>query len=234
MGQQAVNNIERRIMPVSIKKKDDDSESRRIVGYAAVFNSASETLWGSFIEEVDSAAFDEADMSDVRALFNHDANKILARTPRTLSVEIDNAGLRYKFDMPDTTAGNDLLESMRRGDVTQSSFGFTVIEDEWIDRSADGLLPLRRILKVGQVFDVSPVTYAAYPETTSEVRSRFGIRTIQEGGIVTPPTLTNSVDGNEVFVPINLNNEIRTDKIDALVDAYDAMLTTYKGLALRV
>lgn len=214
MGQQAVNNIERRVLTGRMKKKDDDSESRRVVGYAAVFNSASETLWSSFVEEVDARAFDDADMSDVRALFNHDDNKILARTPGTLALEIDATGLRYEFDMPDTTYGNDLLESMRRGDVTQSSFGFTVMEDEWIDRSADQLLPLRRILKVGRVFDVSPVTYPAYPETTSEVRSRFG------GGI---PEM-----------PENLNNENRTDKFDELVDAYDAILTTYKGLALRV
>lgn len=218
MVQQAVNNIERRVLTGRMKKKDDDSESRRVVGYAAVFNSASETLWGSFVEEVDAAAFDEADMSDVRALFNHDDNKILARTPGTLALEIDSSGLRYEFDMPDTTYGNDLLESMRRGDVTQSSFGFTVMEDEWIDRSADQLLPLRRILKVGRVFDVSPVTYPAYPETTSEVRTGFFSRF---GGEI--PT-----------IPQIVNNENRTDKIDELVDAYDAILTTYKGLALRV
>lgn len=214
MGQQTVNNIERRVLSGQLRKKDDDMESRRVVGYAAVFNSASETLWSSFVEEVDAHAFDDADMSDVRALFNHDENKILARTPNTLSISVDERGVRYEFDMPNTTYGNDLLESMRRGDVTQSSFGFTVTEDEWIDRSEDQLLPLRRILKVGRVFDVSPVTYPAYPETTSEVRSRFA--------------------GNIPEIPENINNEIRTDDIDTLVDAYSAMLTTHKGLALRV
>jgi HK97 family phage prohead protease len=213
MGQQTVNNIERRVLSGQLRKKDDDMESRRVVGYAAVFNSASETLWSSFVEEVDARAFDEADMSDVRALFNHDENKILARTPNTLSISVDERGVRYEFDMPNTTYGNDLLESMRRGDVTQSSFGFTVTEDEWIQNSNEEL-PLRRILKVGRVFDVSPVTYPAYPETTSEVRSRFS--------------------GNIPEMPENLNIEIRTDEIDKLVDAYTAMLTTHKGLALRV
>lgn len=210
------NNIERRVLPgPSLRKMDkDDKDSRKIVGYAAVFASSSEALWGSFVEEVDARAFDEADMSDVRALFNHDDNKILARTPDTLTLTVDERGLRYEFEMPSTTYGNDLLESMRRGDITQSSFGFTVEEDEWIDRSKDELLPMRRILKIGRVFDVSPVTYPAYPETTSEVRSLFESKT---------PS-----------IPENLNNENRTHDLDKQLDAYNAMLLTYKSLALEV
>ena len=169
----AHNNIERRVLSMPLTRSmDGDKEKKRTVsGYAAMFNSMSESLFGMWVEEIAPGAFDEADMSDVRALFNHDDNKILARTPGTLAVEIDSVGLRYEFEMPDTTYGNDLLESMTRGDVTQSSFGFSVSEDEWIDRSADGMLPLRRILKVSRLYDVSPVTYPAYPETTSEVRS---------------------------------------------------------------
>lgn len=211
-----LNNIERRVLPgPSLRKMDkDDKDSRKIVGYAAVFASSSEALWGSFIEEVDARAFDEADMSDVRALFNHDDNKILARTPDTLSLTIDERGLRYEFEMPNTTYGNDLLESMRRGDITQSSFGFTVEEDEWIDRSKDELLPMRRILKIGRVFDVSPVTYPAYPETTSEVRSLFEAKAPE--------------------IPENLNNENRTDDILAYVNACAEVLTEYKAYALDV
>lgn len=215
MGQQVTNNIERRVLAgPTLRKMDDDKDSRKVVGYGAVFNSSSEVLWSSFVEEVDARAFDEADMSDVRALFNHDDSKILARTPGTLSLTLDEKGLRYEFEMPDTSYGNDLLESMRRGDVTQSSFGFTVEEDEWIDRSKDELLPLRRITRIGRVFDVSPVTYPAYPETTSEVRSRFG--------------------GEAPEIPESLNNEIRTDDIDRQLDAYSEILTAYKGLALDV
>lgn len=213
MSQQASNNIERRILAgPSLRKMETDKDSRKVVGYGAVFNSSSEVMWGSFVEEVHSSAFDEADMSDVRALFNHNDNKILARSPGTLSLTIDEVGLRYEFEMPDTSYGNDLLESMRRGDITQSSFGFTVEQDEWIDRSKDELLPLRRIKKIGRVFDVSPVTYPAYPETTSEVRSRFG--------------------GTKIETPNNLNTENRTDEIDKQVDAYSEILLTYKELAL--
>jgi HK97 family phage prohead protease len=214
MGVQQVNNIERRVASAPVMRMKDGDKARRVVGYAATFNSDSEVLWGSFVEQIDPRAFDEADMSDVRALFNHDDNKILARTPGTLALEIDATGLRYEFDMPDTSYGNDLLISMERGDISQSSFGFTVIDEEWIDRSADKLLPMRRILRVGRLFDVSPVTYPAYPETTSEVRSRFG-GTIPE-------------------IPENLNNETRTDLIDKQIDAYSEILLTYKGLALDV
>ena len=208
------NNIERRVAQAPVMRMKEGDKARRVVGYAATFNSDSETLWGSFVEQVDQRAFDEADMSDVRALFNHDENKILARTPGTLSLEVDEMGLRYEFDMPDTSYGNDLLISMERGDISQSSFGFTVTDEEWIDRSADKLLPLRRILKVGRLFDVSPVTYPAYPETTSEVRSRFG--------------------GEIPEIPESLNNENRTDLIDKQIDAYSEILLTYKGLALDV
>lgn len=214
-AQTTTSNIERRIInawPILRKMDEDKKDSRTVSGYAAVFNRSSEVLWSSFVEEVAPDAFADADMSDVRALFNHDDNKILARTPGTLTLEIDGVGLRYEFEMPDTSYGNDLLESMRRGDVSQSSFGFTVEDDEWIDRSKDQLLPLRRILKIGRVFDVSPVTYPAYPETTSEVRSRFG-GTIPE-------------------LPENLNNENRTDEIEQRLNAYSDLLLTYKGLAL--
>lgn len=209
------NNIERRVLTFTpVRKMDDDKESRRIVGYASLFNSDSEALWGSFVEQVDPRAFDEADMSDVRSLFNHDDNKILGRTPRTLRLSIDDKGLLYELDTAPTTYGNDLMISMERGDVTQSSYGFTVEKDEWIDRSNEGLLPLRRILKIGRVFDVSPVTYPAYPETTSEVRSRFG--------------------GEAPEIPENLNNENRINEIDRQLDAYSELLTAYKGLALDV
>jgi HK97 family phage prohead protease len=169
----AHNSIERRVlsMPLTFSSNDDQSEERTVSGYAAMFNSMSEALFGMWVEEIDPTAFDEADMSDVRALFNHNDDKILARTPRTLTLDIDNTGLLYKFSMPNTTYGHDLSESMMRGDVTQSSFGFSVSKDEWVDRSSDGLLPLRRILKISHLYDVSPVTYPAYPETTAEVRS---------------------------------------------------------------
>ena len=151
-----------------------EPDGKTVTGYAAVFNSLSEEMWG-FRERIDPAAFREADISDVRALFNHDPNMLLARTSSgTLKLEVDERGLRYSFDLPDTTAGRDLGELLRRGDVTQSSFGFTIADDEWIEsRDNDGNVEevTRVIKKVKRLYDVSPVTYPAYPDTSVAVRS---------------------------------------------------------------
>lgn len=144
-----------------------DLESRTIRGYAAVFNSDSENL-GGFIERIDPKAFDGVLNDDVRALINHDDNMILARTiSGTLSLSVDERGLSYEFEVPNTTYGNDLLVSVQRGDISQSSFGFSVAEDEW-DR---GDVRRRTIKKVARLYDVSPVTYPAYPDTSVAMRS---------------------------------------------------------------
>jgi HK97 family phage prohead protease len=146
-----------------------EPESRKVEGYALVFDK--ETRLGWFTEKIDRNALDGADMADVRALFNHDANIVLARTvSKTLTLEVDDKGLKYSFDMPNTTAGNDLLELIRRGDVSQSSFAFTVKEQQWIERSGEE--DMRVITKIDALYDVSPVTYPAYADTTVAARSK--------------------------------------------------------------
>ena len=144
-------------------------EEGKAVGYAALFNSST-VIMDYFEEEIMPGAFDGADMSDVRALFNHDQNMLLARTASgTLRLSIDQKGLRYEFDIPDTTAGRDLRELLRRGDITQSSFGFTIDQEDWEERA--GMKPKRKIMKVKRLFDVSPVTFPAYTDTTVALRS---------------------------------------------------------------
>ena len=116
-------------------------------------------------------AFDGCNMSDVRALFNHDPNQILARTASgTMSVSVDAKGLKYRFEMPNTTLGNDLLEMIRRGDISQSSFAFTVKETSWVEEKYP-IPDLRKIIKIEEVYDVSPVTYPAYEGTSVQARS---------------------------------------------------------------
>jgi len=152
-------------------RAEGDEPSRTVSGYAAVFNRDSEEMWG-FIERIAPGAFDEAlAVSDVRALFNHDPDKLLARsTSGTLKLSADETGLYYEFEAPDTTVGNDLLVMLKRGDVSQSSFGFTVEQDSWEFR--DQGPDIRTIEKVKRLYDVSPVTYPAYPDTTVALRSR--------------------------------------------------------------
>ena len=157
-------NIEKRAATVEAAQE----ESRTISGYAAVFDSDSEDL-GGFTERIERGAFAEAiKISDVRALFNHDNNMILARTASgTLRIYEDERGLKYEFEAPHTTAGNDVLQMIKRGDINQSSFGFTVEQDSWAKR--DGTT-YRTINKVKRLYDVSPVTFPAYPEASVAVR----------------------------------------------------------------
>jgi len=159
--------VETRLFDSEMRMEGEDS--RKVVGYAAVYDKDSEIMWG-FRERIAPGAFDDVLQDDVRALFNHDTNMLLARTTSgTLRLSVDDNGLRYEFDAPNTTAGNDLLEMLRRGDVSQSSFGFTVDEEMWEEKAGD--IPVRTIKKVKRLYDVSPVTYPAYPDTTVAKRS---------------------------------------------------------------
>lgn len=166
--------IERRIFAGELRAEGD---SRKVKGYAAVFGSESDGL-GWFVEEIAPGAFDDVMQDDVRALVNHEDSKVLARTASgTLKLSLDNRGLVYEFETPDTTYGNDLLVSIRRGDISQSSFGFQVDKDKWEDLEQIGTdgkkwyKTKRTILKVAKLYDVSPVTFPAYPDTTVATRN---------------------------------------------------------------
>lgn len=104
---------------------EGEAERPQITGYAAVFNTRSALLFGSFVEEIAPGAFDDVLGDDVRALFNHDPNFVLGRTrSNTLRLEVDSRGLAYTIDPPDTQTVRDLvLTPLKRGDVTGSSFG---------------------------------------------------------------------------------------------------------------
>ena len=170
-------NIERRIFTTKahIERRadegQDDAKARAFVaGHAAVFDKESENL-GGFVERIAPGAFDEVLNDDVRCLFNHDPNHILGRTVSgTLTVTSDATGLHYECEMPDTQTARDLTISMERGDVTQSSFAFEVLEDNW--EKLDDDTWLRTILKVKRLHDVSPVTYPAYPDATTGISQR--------------------------------------------------------------
>jgi len=164
---------------IEIRAKENGEASRTIHGYAAVFNRASDTLSEgkrSFTEVIAPGAFDDVLNDNTVALFNHDSNQILARSKGgsgTLSIGTDETGLWYTFDMPHTRAGDDLLESIRRGDVESSSFGFSVAKDSWSETRDDSgnRFLTRTISKVAKLYDVSPVVSPAYPDATVALRS---------------------------------------------------------------
>jgi HK97 family phage prohead protease len=142
------------------------------VGYASVFNSKSQDL-GGFVEIVRPGAFTRAltGGADVRALVNHDPNLILGRSAAgTLVLVEDERGLRVEILPPDTQAGRDTLESVRRGDLDGMSFAFRAIQDKWdYSDKARGTM-LRELLDV-DLFDVSVVAFPAYPKTDVALRS---------------------------------------------------------------
>ncbi len=167
--------------PIELRAKEEGADGRIVFGYAAKFNQRSQNLGTAdyqFYEILLPGAFDDVLMDDVRALFNHESELILARSKNgegTLKIGTDNVGLWYEFEAPDTTAGNDLLVSLRRGDIDQSSFGFSVSKDgqKWEEiRDGDGPTVITRtISKIERLYDVSPVTYPAYEETEVDCRS---------------------------------------------------------------
>jgi HK97 family phage prohead protease len=145
----------------------DQEEKRTVRGYAATFESRSGDL-GGFIESIDREAFSETDMEDVRALFNHDSNFVLGRTKAgTLRLMVDENGLAYEIDMPDTQLGRDMYESIKRGDISQSSFAFTIEDDEY---RKEGDTVYRTIKKIKKLYDVAPVTFPAYESTSVQAR----------------------------------------------------------------
>lgn len=152
--------MEKRYFNIETRTEKREDGSTTIIGHAAVFNQMSSDL-GGFREIIAPNAFENVLTDDVRALINHDPNLLLARTTSgTLNLAQTNEGLQYSFDVPDTTYGRDLIISMERGDISQSSFAFTIEEDSW-ETTEDG--EIRTINKVKQLYDVSPVTYPAYP-----------------------------------------------------------------------
>jgi len=149
----------------------EDQEQGEIRGIAIKVNSESNLGW--YREVIMPGAFDDVLGDDVRALFNHDPNLILGRTKSgTLELYKTEAGdLGYRYATPDRSYAKDLEDAIKAGDVSQSSFGFRVKEDSW-EYSEDHNTPdLRKIHKLERLYDVSPVTYPAYQDTTVAKRS---------------------------------------------------------------
>lgn len=148
----------------------ENQEKRKMIGHAAVFGEVAD-IGGWFNEQIEPGAFKSSiRKDDVRALFNHDENYVLGRNKaKTLRLSEDDTGLKVTIDPPDTQFARDLSVSIDRGDISQMSFAFQVLEEEWIN--GENKKPdLRKIKKV-RLFDVSPVTFPAYEGTDIAIRS---------------------------------------------------------------
>ena len=168
------DNIQRRYYPIDELRTDDDET--KIMGYAAVFDELSQPLALGQRERIEQGAFENSiQRDDVRALWNHDPSYVLGRNQSgTLTLEEDEKGLWVEIDPPDTQWANDLMESIERGDVDQMSIGFQVVdyhrERMETDDEEDEII---NILTEAKLYDVSPVTFPAYPQTSVDVRDSF-------------------------------------------------------------
>ena len=175
------NGPERRYLnnPVQLVTRSGEEESRTIRGYFCKFNELSRSL-GWFREKIAPGAFDDIDFenSDIVALFNHNWNMIVGRTiaePK-LIVGVDSIGGFYEFEAPNTTAGNDLFENVKRRLVQHSSFSwpYGTVEDLWEEDKELG--DIRTITKFTSVTDVSPVVNPAYLQTEVDARNLEGAK----------------------------------------------------------
>jgi len=170
--------LERRALTLKeLRVSESEGKDTYIEGYASVFDSWSETLGGDilpFREKVCKGAFAESIANDdIRALYNHDPNYVLGRNKAgTLELTEDERGLYVKIKPPKAQWAKDLMCSIKRGDVDAMSFGFAVILDKWY--AAEGA-DVRELIKV-KLYDVSPVTFPAYPATECDVRSIYDTR----------------------------------------------------------
>ena len=164
---------------MEVRAKDDGKKMLR--GYALKFDQRYDVGW--FSESIAPGALDLADMRDVRALMNHDPNFVLGRTTSgTLRLSMDETGLMYEIDLPDTQAARDLAVSVERGDITQSSWAFSVYSADSGERGEtwENDYTVRTITRVGTIYDVSPVTYPANPDTSVAKRCADGMKETDE------------------------------------------------------
>jgi uncharacterized protein len=164
--------IERRTLVGSLELRSSKSSSSpgTIVGYAAKYKTFSQDL-GGFVETLAPGCFDLVMNDDCRCLRNHLDDSLLGRTKSgTLVLSLDQVGLRYECELPNTTAGRDTAESVRRRDMSGSSFQFSILQggEKW---DFDSSPPTRTVTKIGRLYDVSPVTNPAYLDTQVDMRS---------------------------------------------------------------
>lgn len=166
-------NKEVRYSPIVFRNLEGDS--RRLEGRAIVFDSYSNNL--GFYEKINRSAVTQEliNNSDIIFTFNHDPNQLLARYRNgggSLDVELREDGVYFSFDIPNTTLGNDIYELIKRGDISNCSFCFSISDEKdsqkWEKR--EGKM-YREIMKIGGLYDLSAVTYPAYSDTDINARS---------------------------------------------------------------
>lgn len=156
---------------VSFRKKEDGSDDENVIeGYAAVFDKPSQDF-GGWEERIAKGAFAQVLNDDALALFNHDINLVLGRNKVNVALSEDERGLKYVITLPNTTFAKDLRTLIHDKIIRESSFAFSVAEQEWYHAKDQNEKSVRTIKKVRRLYDVSPVSIPAYKDTTVASRS---------------------------------------------------------------
>ena len=164
-----LKNQVRSLGKLQTRADNNETDEMKIEGYFVIFNSETK-LFENYYEEISDKAFKDIDLTDIRALADHDTAKVLGRTKsQTLSLSVDDKGLygEITINKNDSEAVN-LYERVKRGDIDQCSFGFNIL-DETMDTRADG--STKWTITEIELFEVSVVTFPAYADTAVEARS---------------------------------------------------------------
>jgi HK97 family phage prohead protease len=167
-----IEGAERRFLSTTLEVREE-GEAKYFEGAAVTFGAVADLGW--FTEEIAPGAFDEVMNDDVRGLFNHDPDVLLGRNKSgTMQLIVDGKEARYRILYnPADPDHVRVMEKVKRGDVSQSSFAFTVKDDKWETRNGK---EHRTVLKVKRWYDVSPVTYPAYASTSVAARSMEAVK----------------------------------------------------------
>jgi HK97 family phage prohead protease len=161
--------------PIEVRANGDEIT---LAGYAAVYDSLSVDM-GGWREMIAPGSFARSLNGDIRALYDHNTGVVLGRTKSgTLKIYDDARGLRVEVSPPNTAMARSVVESIRRGDIDQMSFGFRTIKDKWTGQG-DTMI---RTLEDVELLEVSFVAFPAYPETSAAVRSLAEWRSVNQPG----------------------------------------------------
>lgn len=204
----SLNNIELRRLSVSPEyrvesvTREDGSVDRYISGYAVVFEQPSRSFWDEWYEVIARGAFDNTDMSDVVMVVDHsrEVGDVLARYKNgagSLDITVDEHGVKFRFAVPDTQRGRDVLTLIERGDISECSFAFWVKRDEWrYDVNVEGkVMDERRVTEVAKLADLSIVVTGQYGQTSVGVDERSIAAEMRSASTIhTTPEPTISVE----------------------------------------
>lgn len=154
----------------ALTRDNAGTTTKQIQGYAITFDTLSVDL-GGFVETIDPTALDGVDLSDIKLLYGHDHNRILARTDAgNLQVKVDAKGLFFIADLADTTLANDIYENIQAGNLKGMSFGFTIADggDKWT-RKPDGTL-LHEVTQIDILGELTVTAWPAYPSSSVELK----------------------------------------------------------------